>query len=259
MRRLLGLLLLLPIWLFQPTQAHAQSSVALWCFVSAAAPQYQPCSASNPLSVSGTFSGTVSSGATASSSLPSLSAGSNAIYESLSGGQYVQPVVGTQIVDSTHGMPVTPSTSTGATAPTVAQLSGCIGLSTAQTAVTTGQMTGLPCGLDGKLTNLPYAVKELMVRGTVDSTDGSAHTIIASAGGSSKNYITDWECANTSSTTVTVTFNDSVSTKIIVPAGGGNNKSLHIPLVTAAATAFQFTASTGVSTVTCSAQGYTGL
>lgn len=97
------------------------------------------------------------------------------------------------------------------------------------------------------------------VRGTADSTDGAAHTIIASAGGSLKNFITDWECSNTSATSVTVTFNDSVSTKVIVPAGGGNNKSLQVPLVTAAATAFQFTSSTGASTITCNAQGYTGL
>jgi hypothetical protein len=131
--------------------------------------------------------------------------------------------------------------------------------STDPTAVTDGQSVAPMMSLNGKQVVLPFTIKELAVRGTADSTDGSAHTIIASAGGSLKNYITDWECHNTSATNITVTFTDSVSTKILVPATGGNNKSLQVPLVTAAATAFQFTASTGVSTVTCNAQGFTGL
>jgi len=61
-------------------------------------------SGSNPLPVTGSFSATTA--ATASSTLPSLSAGSQAIYESLSGGQFVNPIFGTTIVDSTHGLPV---------------------------------------------------------------------------------------------------------------------------------------------------------
>jgi hypothetical protein len=131
------------------------------------------------------------------------------------------------------------------------------GASTEPTAVTDGQSVAKMLTLAGKTVTLPYAPKELAVRGSVTSTDTGAHTIIASAGGSLKNYITDWECSNSSATSTLVTFNDSAATIIIVPAGGGNNKSLHIPLATAAATAFTFTSGTGVSTVYCSAQGYT--
>lgn len=43
---------------------------------------------------------------TASSTLPSLSAGVQSFYESLSGGQFVQPIFGTTLVDATHGLPV---------------------------------------------------------------------------------------------------------------------------------------------------------
>lgn len=134
------------------------------------------------------------------------------------------------------------------------------GSSAEPTAVTDGQTVAPQLSLGGKTITLPYSVKELAVRGTADSTDGAAHTILAAASGSNKTYITDIECGNTSATGVTVTFNDTVSTKLPVPPNfGGNNKTFHIPLVTAAATAFQFTASTGVTTITCNAQGYTGL
>jgi hypothetical protein len=38
--------------------------------------------------------------------------------------------------------------------------------------------------------------------------------------------------------------------------GGVNNFHMGVPIVTAAATAFTFTASTGTTTVACNAQGY---
>ena len=149
---------------------------------------------------------------------------------------------------------------TGTTAPANSVYSGGRATSADPTAATDGQNIARMLSLTGKTITLPYAVKELQFRGSSGAqTDGSAHTIIAAAAGSLKNYITDWECSNTSATTVRVTFSDDASTTVIVPAGSGNNKSLHIPLATAAATAFTMTASTGVSSIYCSAQGYTGL
>lgn len=136
---------------------------------------------------------------------------------------------------------------------------GCRGTTAAPTAVTDGQMVDAICGEDGKRVGLPYAIKELQVRGTASGTDGSAHSIIASAGGSLKNYITDLECYNTSAVTITVTMSDAASSVFIVPAGLGFMKTFNVPLATAAATAFSFTASTGETTVGCSAQGFKGL
>lgn len=135
---------------------------------------------------------------------------------------------------------------------------GCRAATTAPTAVTDGQAVFYQCGAEGKQIVLPYAIKELAVRGTGSGTDNAAHTIIASAGGSLKNYITSMQCSNTSSTTTTITTNDSASSVFIVPAVGGTNLVFPVPLVTAAATAFTFTATAGVTTMTCNAQGYTG-
>jgi len=68
------------------------------------------CDAANPLNITGSFSASTS--ATAASSLPTISAGAGAaVYESLAGALYVQPVFGSTIgggtqVDATHGLPV---------------------------------------------------------------------------------------------------------------------------------------------------------
>jgi hypothetical protein len=147
----------------------------------------------------------------------------------------------------------------GASSPTTDLAIGGEARTSEQTAVTNGQNVKAAFDTIGRQIKLDFAPTALWVTGSASSTDGSAHTVIAAGAGSLKNYITDWECSNTSATSVRVTFTDSASTTVIVPAGGGNNKSLRIPIATAAATAFQFTASTGVSTVYCSAQGFQGI
>lgn len=136
---------------------------------------------------------------------------------------------------------------------------GCRAATATPTAVTDGQAVFYECGAEGKAIVLPYAIKENAVRGTGSGTDNAAHTIIASAGGSLKNYITSMQCSNTSSTTTTISVSDSATSVFIVPAVGGTNLVFPVPLVTAAATAFAFTAATGVTTMTCNAQGYVGL
>ena len=126
------------------------------------------------------------------------------------------------------------------------------------TAVTNGQAVEAAYDLVGKAIVMPFANKENFIQGYASTTGGSATTIIASCGASTKCYITGVQCYNTSATTITVTLTDSASTVLIVPAGGGNNASFETPLATAAATAFQFTASTGETTIGCAAQGYKG-
>jgi hypothetical protein len=131
------------------------------------------------------------------------------------------------------------------------------------TSATNGNLTGASVDLVGKQITSPYANRENYVRGSASSTSNTAVTIIASAGGSLKNYITDVECGRSDAGTaaIIVTFNDSASTILVLPnsgGGGGNNKTFNVPLATAAATAFQFTPGTSTTTVYCSAQGYTG-
>ncbi len=96
------------------SQAEAQSRVVPMCGTTSTNPTaFAPCDTTYPLPVTGTFTGTVTanSAATAAAALPTLSAGSTVIYQSLGGAQYVQPVFsstaggGTQ-VDATHGLPV---------------------------------------------------------------------------------------------------------------------------------------------------------
>lgn len=129
------------------------------------------------------------------------------------------------------------------------------------TAVTDGQAIAIQLGDTGKQIVLPYSIKENAVRGTTTATDTAAHTVIASAGGSLKNYITGLQLGRTDAgaSAITVTCNDSASTVFIVPSGGASNIVLQTPLVTAAATAFQITSGTSVSTLYASAQGYVGL
>ena len=97
-------LMALGLTLVALTPAVGQSPVRL-CF----GPQGGACrivTSSDPLPITGTIS------ATASATLPSLSAGSGkALYESLSGGLFVQPVIGSTIVSASAGVPVVAQTS----------------------------------------------------------------------------------------------------------------------------------------------------
>ena len=153
----------------------------------------------------------------------------------------------------------------GVTSPSTDIAVGFNAVTAEPTKVTAGQNAAAYSDLVGKQIVSPYANREVMVRGSASTTGTGATTIIAASGSASlKTYVTDIECGRTDAgtTAITATFNDvggtGSGTVLIIPAGGGNNKSFHVPLVTAANTAFTFTASSGVTTLYCSAQGFTG-
>ena len=100
-KRVLGALALVTAVAFWHSASAAEAD--LYCLTSST-PPFQPCSGTNPLQVTASVSATTAY--TAAAALPSLSPGTQAGYESLSGGQYVQPIFGTTIVDLTHGLPV---------------------------------------------------------------------------------------------------------------------------------------------------------
>jgi len=135
---------------------------------------------------------------------------------------------------------------------------------TEPTKVTSGNTADDFRDLVGKEVTSPYANRENYVRGSASKTDTSAGTILAASGSASlKEYVTDVECGRTDAgtTAIYVTLNDGASTILVLPnngGGGGNNSHFLVPLVVAANTALTFTASSGVSTVYCSAQGYYG-
>jgi hypothetical protein len=102
-----------------------------------------------------------------------------------------------------------------------------------------------------------------LVSGAGNTTGTGATTIIAAQAAGIKMYISSLQCFRTDAGTTAIfaTLNDGASTIIGIPnggGGGGNNIVFQIPLVVAAATALTFTASGGVTTLYCNAQGYQG-
>lgn len=98
------------------------------------------------------------------------------------------------------------------------------------------------------------------LRGTASATAATATTIIAAQGAALKIYVTNLQCfRNDSGTTMLyVTIDDSVSTTVALPSGGGVSLVLLTPLQVALNTALTFTASAATTTIFCSAQGYSG-
>lgn len=169
---------------------------------------------------------------------------------------------GTTIASPTNGLDVTVrgAAASGATVAGNPLLNGCRAATTAPTAVTDGQAVAMECGVEGRLVTAPYAIKDIQVRGSTGAITNTTQTsIIASAGGSLRNYITAIQCANSGATTSILTFTDDATTVLINPAGGGGSWTFPVPLRTAAATAFQVTPGSSSSSQYCSAQGFTGL
>lgn len=167
---------------------------------------------------------------------------------------------GTTILSNANPLPMQGTAASGATVSGNPLLDGCRAATAAPTAVTDGQAIAAQCGAEGARVTRPYAIKEIMVRGSTGAITNTTQTsIIASAGGSLKNYITAIQCANSGATTSILTFTDAAATILINPAGGGGSWNFPIPLATAAATAFQVTPGSSSTSQYCSAQGYTGL
>lgn len=94
------------------------------------------------------------------------------------------------------------------------------------------------------------------LRGAASTTGSGATTIIAAQGAGTQIKVTSLQAWNTSATTVTIQLNDSATTVLIVPAGGGTNVEFSTPLIVAANTALTFTPSGAETTVGVNAQGY---
>ena len=129
------------------------------------------------------------------------------------------------------------------------------------TPVTNGQAVAAAYGLEGKQIILPFSNKENFATGTgVATSSTTAITVISAGAAGLKTYVKSMQCGRTDAgtTSIILTLNDSKSSILIIPAGGGTNPIFEIPIQTAAATAFTFTSGTSVSSVYCNAQGYYG-
>jgi hypothetical protein len=138
--------------------------------------------------------------------------------------------------------------------------------STEPAKATTGNLTAALFDLAGKAVTSPYSIRELQLRCAVTLTASTAATTctgMGAQGASIKIYITDLTCtrSDAGTTSATLTLNDSATTIIDMPnngGGGGFSHTYNTPLVVAANTAFQVTSGTSLTSVHCSAAGFSG-
>lgn len=136
---------------------------------------------------------------------------------------------------------------------------GGVAVNAEATAVTNGQRVNAVYSLTGKQIVDPYSNPENTINGAVQSTDSSTHNLFASQGAGVRSYITTITLANTSASSVLVTLTDGTSTLYLpAPANSGCVVTLPKAFRSAAATAVTIQASSGVSTISVSAQGYKG-
>ena len=122
-------------------------------------------------------------------------------------------------------------------------------------------LAGLAALLAFAVTAHAQARLDNLVSGSASATGTSQTTIIAAPPGTRVNYITAVQCgrSDTGTSAIFVTFNDDASTIMVLPnSGGGGANNLTFPNPLMVAGAFKFTASAGVKTLYCNAQGYTG-
>lgn len=109
----------------------------------------------------------------------------------------------------------------------------------------------------------PFAPSGSYVYGNASATDTTSTSVIAAAGGSLRNYITNLSITNTGATTVLITLQDgsggTTLWRTIAVAAGGSNITFTIPIRTTANTALFFAAGGSSTTVYVSAAGFTAL
>jgi hypothetical protein len=98
----------------------------------------------------------------------------------------------------------------------------------------------------------------IMLNGAGSTAGNTATAVIPAQGAGSRIYVTSLQFGNSSGSTVVVSLNDTAGSNFIVPAGGGNNPPLEVPLVMPVNTALTFAPNLAVTTTFCNAQGYIG-
>jgi hypothetical protein len=141
---------------------------------------------------------------------------------------------------------------------------GGVAKSSEQTAVTTGQRVNAFFDLTGKQIVMPYANPENFVNGTTAAiTDTTSTSVIATAGASTRNYITSLTVTNSHATVGTfVKILDGASIiweGYAAPSGGGFALSFPTPLRGSANTAVNAQAVTTGANFIVSAAGYKGV
>lgn len=126
------------------------------------------------------------------------------------------------------------------------------------TLVAAADRSNLFCGLDGALIVRPHCGLEDIVYGNASNTDGTSFQVIAAQAAGIKTYLTNITITNTSTTACYVEIKDGTTVKmtIPVPAQGGANVALAVPLPGTAATAWNCDPSGAITTIICSMVGF---
>lgn len=137
-------------------------------------------------------------------------------------------------------------------------------VSSERAASSDGDTVKLVTDLVRKLIVMPYANPENIIQGTTSAiTDTTSTQIIASAGGSLRNYLTD--CTVTNSHATVGTFVKILDGSTIIyeayaaPLGGGFSPIFIVPRKGTAATAINCQAVTTGANIICTCGGYKGL
>jgi hypothetical protein len=126
------------------------------------------------------------------------------------------------------------------------------------TLVTSGQRSDAYSGVDGIQLVRPQTNLEDIVTGTATDTAGASTAGIAAQAAGIKTYLTSIILCNSSSTNITVSIKNGVTTVLVlpVPANAGAIFNPPVPVPGSAATAWNFQGSAAVTTLTCSMVGF---
>lgn len=130
------------------------------------------------------------------------------------------------------------------------------------TAVGAADRVNFVADLTGKQITLPFSNPENFIHGFANATNTSDTALVAAQSAGVRTYITTLIISNVHASTATaVTIKDGSTGKltIAVPAASTYTITFPVPLKGTAATAWNFAAAVGVSTVYVTAVGYKGI
>lgn len=127
---------------------------------------------------------------------------------------------------------------------------------------TNGDVTPMAVDDHGRTLTAPYTDVSRYVYGNISVTAATNTSLIAAAGASTRNYVTNLSISNTGATTSLITITDgsggATLWQSIAPAGSGSNITFTIPIRTSANTALFVTTGSASTTMYVSAAGFTG-
>jgi hypothetical protein len=125
-------------------------------------------------------------------------------------------------------------------------------------AVANDDRVDMICDAQGRQVVVPYALYESTLSGTATSTGTGDTALIAAQGSGVRIYVTTIVVFNSSTTNTHVTIKDGTTALMVVPAPGQGGSAINLPrpLRLTANTALNFASAASVTTMYCSAVGF---